>query len=210
MDAKYYFDTIKNDLNNGKDRYDISRKIFTSFPNFTALQYNQHSIEFEIKNEVSTHFNIPFHSIQLCGSAKTGKSLYKHHDFNKDESDFDLAIISPDLYTKYFEIAFKQTDAFTDSTPFPRKKRWNKELKKKVLVNVRDEFLSYLNIGYFRPDLMPNSVHKDSWFSFFNQLSEKYIQYFSGINAGIYLSQTFFEHKQFSALDKSLEFNFEE
>lgn len=210
MDAKYYFETIKNDLENGKDRYDIARKIFTSFPNYTAIQYDQHSVEFEIKNEVSKHFHIPFHSIQLCGSAKTGKSLYKHHDFNKIASDFDLAIISPELYTKYFEIAFKQTHAFTNATTFPRQKRWDKKLKKHIYVNVRDEFLSYLNIGYFRPDLMPQGEDKTAWFTFFNYLSERYIKYFCNINAGIYLSQTFFENKQFAALDKSLEFNFED
>ncbi|HAV2938900.1 TPA: hypothetical protein JH909_002540, partial [Acinetobacter baumannii] len=189
MDAKYYFETIKNDLAIGKDRYDIARKIFTSFPDYTAIKYDQHSVEFEIKNEVSNHFHIPFHSIQLCGSAKTGKSLYKHHDFDKTKSDFDLAIISPELYTKYFEVAFKQTQAFKDATTFPRKKKWNKELQRHINVNVKDEFLSYLNIGYFRPDLMPKSKDRTEWFSFFNHLSEKYIQYFSNINAGIYLSQ---------------------
>ena len=77
-------------------------------------------------------------------------------------------------------------------------------------VNAKDEFLSYLNIGYFRPDLMPNCLDRLSWFRFFSTLSEKYIQYFNGINAGIYLSPTFFLYKQFTALDKSLEFNFEE
>lgn len=210
MDAKYYFDTIRNDLENGKDRYDIARKIFTSFPNYTAVKYDQHSVEFEIKNEVSNHFHIPFHTIHLCGSAKTGKSLYKHHDFDKAESDFDLAIISPELYTKYLENAFKQTKGFTDSTTFHRKKKYNRNTKENYYINTKDEFLSYLNIGYFRPDLMPKGKIKEAWFSFFSQLSEKYIQYFSGINAGIYLSETFFEHKQFAALDKSLEFNFEE
>lgn len=210
MDAKYYFDTIRKDLEDGKSHYEISRKIFSSFPNYTAIHYDQHNIEFEIKNDVSAHFNIPFHTIQLCGSAKTGKSLYKHHDFDKNESDFDLAIISPELYTRFFELTFKQTDGFTDARSFPRQPRWNKELKKKIPVNVKDEFLSYLNIGYFRPDLMPKSSYKDDWFSFFNQLSEKYAQYFYNINAGIYLSQIFFEHKQFAALNKSLEFNFEE
>lgn len=210
MKSKYYFDTIKNDLQDGKNKYDIARKLFISFPNYTAIEYEQHSIEFEIKNEISKFFNAPFHAIHACGSSKTGKSLFKHHDFDKKTSDFDIAIISPELYTKYFEICFKVTNGFTNSTKFPRVKRWNKDQKKFVYVNAKDEFLSYLNIGYFRPDLMPNCLDRLSWFRFFSTLSEKYIQYFNGINAGIYLSPTFFEHKQFAALDKSLEFNFEE
>ncbi|MDW5469984.1 hypothetical protein R7J45_20350, partial [Acinetobacter baumannii] len=86
-----------------------------------------------------------------------------------------------ELYTKYFEVAFKQTQAFKDATTFPRKKKWNKELQRHINVNVKDEFLSYLNIGYFRPDLMPKSKDRTEWFSFFNHLSEKYIQYFSNI-----------------------------
>ena len=203
MQSKYYFDTIKNDLQNGKDKYDIARKLFISFPNYTAIEYEQHSIEFEIKNEISKFFNTPFHTIHACGSSKTGKSLFKHNDFDKKTSDFDIAIISPELYTKYFEISFTTTKGFTDSTPFTRNRRGK-------VINVKQEFLSYLNIGYFRPDLMPYCTDRSNWFKFFSILSEKYIQYFNGINAGIYLSPTFFEHKQFAALDKSLEFNFEE
>lgn len=204
MEIKKYFDIAKEDLSKNKDLYIIARKLFLDYPNYTASYYDQHDIEFEIKNKISIFFNIPFHCIHICGSSKTGKSFFKHTNFDKKNSDFDIAIISSSLYTKYLEIIFKYTDGFKIKTKFPRKKYNGK------FIDGKEHFLQYINIGYFRPDLMPQCKEKDEWFRFFNQISEEYIQYFKNINAGIYLSQTFFEHKQFPSIYKSTEYIFEE
>lgn len=200
FEASNYFNSIKKDHVNSIDKRYTSRKIFLSYPTYIFLRDKNFDIEFEIKDKISNFFKVPIYSIHFCGSAKTGRSLFKHTDFNPIKSDLDVAIISSELFVEYFEISFNATKGFKDLTPFNRIKGRSME----------PGFKQYLNIGYFRPDLMPNCGEKTAWNDFFNEISNTYSKYFSNINAGIFLSQLFFEYKQIAALDKSIEYKFQE
>ena len=48
---------------------------------------------------------------------------------------------------------------------------------------------------------MPSCQLKTDWFSFFGKLSNKHADLFKNINAGVYLSEGFFEMKTASILE---------
>lgn len=76
---------------------------------------NYSSIYDEFKHFVSDKLDIQFGNIAIVGSAKTGFSLAPTKFGNQfsDESDFDLILVSPILYRKfwdaYFDLHFQGT-----------------------------------------------------------------------------------------------------
>lgn len=160
----------------------ISRKIYLSYP--TAVFQKLEDMEFDILNLISEKFEIPFNSIQIIGSAKTGYSYFKKKSFEKGISDLDVAIIDQRLFTKYLEYAYDRTNGFSDLSTF-----YDEEHHKRFIKTIPE--------GFLNPFYLPRGNLKNEWFDFFNQnLSSKYIHYFKSINAGIYTSQYFFEMKQ--------------
>lgn len=180
---------------------EIVRQIYISFPTY-AFEDNR-ELEFEILNEISNFFRIPFHVIQVVGSAKTGTSYFKNREFIIGESDLDIAIISPELYLRYMEITFVHTKGFVDLQGF-----YNKPGKSNV-AQLRN-FKNNLSKGMFRPDLMPDCEEKTAWWEFFEKLSNKHYKLFKNINAGIYMSQSFFEFKQIEGLERYMNGSYEE
>ena len=84
-------------------------------------------------------------------------------------------------------MVFELTNGYKDQTKFLRSKNG---------MNMFNSYKNYLIKGIFRPDLMPNSPAKTDWFRFFENLSAEFSSHFKSINAGLYLSQTYFEHRQ--------------
>jgi hypothetical protein len=194
MDEKlidFYKDIVSRDLKAGLSEKDIVRKLFLTYP--THVFKDNYDTAFEILDEVAWYFSIPITSIQIVGSGKFGFSYFKGTMFEPTESDLDIAIISQDLFTYYSGLTFSVSKGFTDGTVF----RYG-DLQ---------EYKRYISLGIFRPDKMPSCDEKQEWRKFFNELSIKHIKYFKNINAGIYLSETFFEHKQFEIVDKIKHFN---
>ncbi len=169
----------------------ISRKIYLAFPTYAFIKKEE--VEFEILNAVSEHFQIPFLSVNVAGSSKTGFSYCKSHPFKAGTSDLDIAIIDKDLFTQYNEIVLKLTKGFKDLSSFRRTQDGDSNFS---------SYKNYITKGIFRPDLMPSSKDRRKWFQFFNKLSKQYIDLFSNINACIYLSEKFFEFKQSDNIDK--------
>lgn len=168
----------------------IARKIYLSFP--TNVFVGKEELQFEITNSIANQFKIPLSAIQIVGSAKTGYSYYKNQEFKPGESDLDVSIISKELFTNYSEKVLIETKGFKDLSSFGRN------------IDGKSDFSSYrtyINKGIFRPDLMPACDAKRKWFNFFNKLSGKHFDLFDSINAGIYLSQKFFEYKQADNID---------
>ncbi|MCG8208375.1 hypothetical protein [Tenacibaculum finnmarkense] len=163
----------------------IARKIYLSFP--TNVFVGKEELQFEITNSIANQFKVPLTAIQIVGSAKTGYSYHKNKEFQPGESDLDISIVSKDLFTNYAETVLVETKGFKDLSSFAR----NRDGKSNF-----DSYKTYINKGIFRPDLMPSCDAKNKWFNFFNKLSEKHFELFGSINAGIYLSQKFFEFKQ--------------
>jgi hypothetical protein len=190
-----YIETIRREWVSSEHRHDLARKIFISYP--TKVFSGKEDIEFDIIDNISNFFNIPFSSIQVVGSAKTGYSYINQRDFQEGQSDLDIAIINQELFLFYMELCYKVTKGYKDLSKFPRdsfKSNSQDSYYKKCITN-----------GQFRPDLMPACNEKRNWYAFFNRLSNKYYKLFKNINAGIYLSQHFFEFKQVETLEIYME-----
>lgn len=144
---------------------------------------------FQIINDVSEHFGVPFRRIYITGSAQTGYSYFKQRDFDPSESDLDLAIVDARLFQHYCEISYRETDAYADQTKF-------------ASVDTLREFQQYVAKGYFRPDYMPNCSAKWAWFRFFSKLGRRYSSLVCKINCGLFFSESFFERKQVPVIGK--------
>ena len=181
-----HLESIDEGLKANRPHTEIVRKIYLTYPTNTLIGNEER--QFQILNEISEYFNVPIINIQVVGSSKTGYSFHKRTTFNSLTSDLDIAIIDGNLFQKYTEWVFRATDGFADRTGF-------------TLNDGNSTYLQYINCiakGIFRPDLMPTGKKRLNWLKFFGQLSSKNKDLFKSINAGIYLSQTFFEFKQAS------------
>lgn len=175
---------IKSGLSNNDTKNLIARKIYLSYS--TEIFKDNEDAEFYIKNTISQQFEIPFSSIEIAGSSKTGLSFYKNKVFQPGLSDLDIAIISLPLFNKFSEHSHQITKGYTDLTIFPffKGRRTDKQ------------FISKLPDGFVNPFFMPNCEMKSKWLDFFNKLSNSYFDLFKNINGGIYASEYFFEFKQ--------------
>lgn len=167
----------------------ISRKIYLGYP--TAVFKDKEDIEFEIRNEIAVNFDIPFTSVQIVGSAKTGYSFPNKREFKEGESDLDVAIISSRLFINFLDYAYKDTDGYSDLTRFYKNDNYA-------------HLMETVSIGYINPIDLPRGELKTQWFTFFRKLSESYIDFFKNINGGVYATQYLFEMKQYQAIEKYL------
>jgi hypothetical protein len=184
-----YLDSIQSGLEAKKKHIEIARKIFLTHP--TNAFRDKEEKQFEILNEVSDYFKIPITNIQVVGSSKIGQSFHKKTVFSSGTSDLDLAIIDSNLFVYYTELIYSVTKGFSDLTKFSRNQNG---------VSNYVEYSQYLLKGIFRADLMPTAEIRAQWTTFFGKLSAKHTDLFKSINAGIYLSQRFFEIKQTSTI----------
>ncbi|MGV2703380.1 UNVERIFIED_CONTAM: hypothetical protein MT382_07195 [Aeromonas salmonicida] len=188
-----HIESIEAGLQSKKPYNEIIRKVYLSYPTKTLVGDEER--QYDILNEISCFFNVPIMSIQVAGSAKTGRSFHKQRNFEPKNSDLDIAIIDSGLYINYVEKIFTVTKGYTDKTGF----------KIKDGNNTVEEYISYLTRGIFRADLMPTCEERKIWNQFFGKLSNKHSDLFKSINAGIYMSQLFFECKQRSIIRNYIE-----
>jgi hypothetical protein len=175
---------IKTSLKNNESHTLIARKIYLSYS--TEIFKDNEDKEFYIKDNISRQFEIPFSSIEVAGSSKTGISFFKDKTFEPGKSDLDIAIISLPLYNKFAETSHKLSKGYVDLTVFPIFRSRN----------TATQFTKGLSNGFVNPFYMPNCALKSNWLDFFNKLSNEYFDMFKNINGGIYASEYFFETKQ--------------
>ncbi|HEK20713.1 MULTISPECIES: hypothetical protein [unclassified Mucilaginibacter] len=183
-------DGIKSGLAKKDPHNFIARKIFLSYQ--TEVFKSDPDAEFYIKNNISLKFQIPFSSIEVAGSSKTGFSFFKDKKFEKGQSDLDIAIISLPLFNKFVETTHSLTKGYSDLTKFPIFKGQN----------TVDQFRRGLANGFVNPFFMVDSIFKSNWIDFFNTLSNSYFDMFKNINGGVYASEYFFEYKQEECIRK--------
>ncbi len=183
-----HIESIESGIKEKMPYNEIVRKVYLVYP--TKALIGNEDRQYMILNDISCYFSIPIMSVQIAGSAKTGKSFYQNRDFIPGVSDLDIAIIDSSLFAYYMELVFTLTKGYSDRPKFPIK-----EGRSTV-----DEYLSYLSKGIFRPDLMPTCRERAEWNNFFGKLSDKHSDLFKSVNAGIYMSQAFFENKQRTAI----------
>lgn len=186
-----YLAAIDRDIESKVPHEETVRKVYLSYPTF-AFQ-DKDDLKYEIFNEISKFFGVPFTSIQITGSGQIGRSLHKKRDFQEKTSDLDVAIINSSLFIQYMEIVSNETNGYRDVSKFP--------IDIDNGGTVKQQYLAYLGKGIFRPDLMPSCKKRADIRSFFGRLSTKHSNIFKSINAGIYLSECFFEKKQRTAIE---------
>ncbi len=186
-----HLNVIEKALEEGVAHTDIIRKVYLTYPTYAFV--GDEEVQFEILNKIANFFSISINSIQVTGSGKIGRSLHKERDFDSKVSDLDISIIDSSLFVQYMEIVFKVTNGHRDGTLFPMDTLLGGSIKAK--------YLAYLNKGMFRFDMMPSGEERAKVREFFSKLSTEYNYKFKSINAGIYLSQSFFEMKQRSAIE---------
>lgn len=176
----------------GESALMIARRIYFLSP--TAAFAKEPDRELQVYLNVSEFFDIPFNSIQVVGSAKTGISLVKSTPFTAEGSDIDIAVVDQSLFMYYVEKAFTISEGYVRNDLFPKSKDDGKP--------TTSRFKECLSKGIFRPDLMPYCPERAEWMSFFSKLSSSHREFCSGMSAALYASSVFFEWKQKIAIDK--------
>jgi len=184
-------DGIKLGIKEAKPNRVIARKIFLSYS--TEVFKDNEDKEFYIKDNIARKFEIPFSSIEVAGSSKTGLSFFKDKKFEPGKSDLDVAIISLPLFNKFSETVHELTKGYSDLTVFPMFKGYSTAQQFRYGIS---------NNGFVNPFFMPNCKLKSKWLDFFNTLSNSHYDLFKNINGGIYASEYFFECKQEECINK--------
>lgn len=127
----------------------------------------------ELRSEVASQWHLHPNEIILVGSGKLGFSIKKKKRFQPftSESDYDIAIISSDLFDYFWRMAFRFTPRYYD---------WRK----------KDEFQEYMVSGWMRPDMLPSEEFLDRarWDAFFDELSTRTNYGRHPMKAGLYKS----------------------
>lgn len=153
-----------------------------------ALSEDQH---YRLKESVCEHFGIEFNNVVLVGSGKLGFSIKAEKRFQTfgDESDIDIAVISPELFTKVWEEAYLYKKSGAD---------WQKSF----------DFFKYLSEGWIRPDKLPSSKYFEfskKWWDYFNGLTFKQDFGPYKIRAGLYHSLFFLQEYQMICVNQCIE-----
>jgi hypothetical protein len=140
---------------------------------------------FDLKAEVADHFEIHPSEILLVGSAKLGFSIAPRKRYRPfgDQSDIDIAIVSPPLFEKIWQQVFDYQDNISYFWP-------------------RDDeidFKHFLFTGWIRPDKLPPArsfSFRKEWWDFFLSLTSTGVYGPYKITAGLYKSWYYLEKYQ--------------
>jgi len=139
--------------------------------------------EYQIKNAISSKFEVDIFSVHFGGSGKTGESYHKVSNFRQGESDLDAAIISGALFIRFLEESLRVTDRFKDLTAYAGR-----------IDDVRS-FKQRLCLGILIPNEMPDCSLRSEWIDFFENISYGNSDLFKDVNCWIYSSQVAYELK---------------
>jgi hypothetical protein len=150
---------------------------------------------YEFRKRIAVHFDIGFHEVFITGSGKLGFSPHKRTEFSYD-SDIDVAIVSNTLFNSMME----------------KIRCYQMQLREaRITVSKREiskyhRFLEYSAIGWFRPDLLPDSFDigdiRERWFDFFTSISDGRSEVGNyKVNAGVFKSYRHLEKYTFSGLE---------
>jgi hypothetical protein len=150
-----------------------------TYGNCYALDDTQY---FNLKSRVAKEFDLHHSCVLLVGSAKLGFSIVPDKRYRGfcDQSDIDVAIISPDLFDQMWIALYD----YNKQGGF-----WPK----------MDEFQKYLFRGWLRPDKFPPDARFDPasrWWEFFRELTQSQMFGPFAIKAGLYKSWHFLESYQ--------------
>lgn len=160
----------------------IIKKIYLASPTINFIGNSE--LTYNILNEVSDFFNIPFKHIYITGSAQLGFSLKTLTKFQKGSSDLDLAIVDSNLYSKILNQIVIETESLRMKSGFKRR---------------NDSYTNYIeNVsrGFIHPLYFPSGETKNEWDKFFSKLTIKNKKEYSKISACLFISEESFKIRQ--------------
>jgi len=151
-----------------------------------ALDEHQH---ISLKTEIAQEFQIHPNEVVVVGSGKLGFSIVPTKRYRPlcDESDIDVAIVSPTLFDELWRLAFDY------------------RLATGVTWDNGQRFADYLFRGWIRPDMLPPGqefIRREHWFEFFRRLSSSAAFGRYRVNGGLYRSWYFLEAYQAAGVVK--------
>jgi len=127
---------------------------------------------------IRAHFGRSGLDCLFVGSANLGFSIVekasrpRYRPFS-DESDIDIAIVSPSLFDEVWEQTFLK---------FLAERPWH----------TAQEFQKYFFRGWIRPDKLPYDFKfRSDWFDFFRTVSKDHFDSLHTVSCGLYKSRTF-------------------
>lgn len=154
--------------------------------------------EFQLKQEISSRFGVPYPSISFTGSAQIGFSIHKDALFEPGVSDLDVACIDAQLFQRAWIDVIQTTRAFTDLSKFAQRADKVKLFKERIVKR-----------GMILVDEMPTSHLSNKWRSSQDQISRKHAGLFGRVSVAIYLNEYAFCWKQNSSIAQLMEVGFE-
>lgn len=180
-DVQTRIDSFKTDLRTKPTPYMIRK--YTTFGEAFIVERDKY---FDLRSDISDHFLIHPSEVLMVGSGKLGFSIKpsKRYIPFGEESDIDMAIVSPDL----FDRVWKQSLEYSLSGAL-----WGRESS--------DIFKKYLFRGWIRPDKLPVTPEfkeTQDWWEYFNLLTN--LHGIAKITGGLYRSWYHFELYQSRAI----------
>lgn len=145
---------------------------------------------YALKNKICDKLEVGFDNVIIVGSCKLGFSIKPSKRFIPfgEESDIDVAIVSPVLFESVWKTAMEYKYSNAD---WPSK----------------EKFFKYLSDGWIRPDKFPkgeNFAFSTDWWEFFSELTNSRIYGDYKIAAGIYYNSFFLEKYQETCLEQCI------
>ena len=174
-------DRFKDDLNSLADSMMVQKYI--TYGDCHILSDDTY---FKLKSEIANKFGIHPTEVVIVGSGKLGFSIAPNKRFLPfgDNSDIDIAIISPTLFDRIWIDVF---DYWKEISYWPGER----------------EFREYLFRGWIRPDKLPPANRfewRRVWWDFFRELGGLGIYGPYKLRAGIYKSWHFLESYQVTSI----------
>lgn len=163
-----------------------ARRIVQKHVTFGEAEVLSRSRHFDLRSRIADRFSCHPHTVVVVGSAKLGFSIKpsRRYGLFGDRSDIDLAIVSSDLFMRFW----RDVLAFVDAGGY-----WEDSRR------FRDKMFD----GWMRPDLLPPSARygpASEWWEFFRGLTNSGDYGPFKISAGLYLDWDYLERYQVRAV----------
>lgn len=175
---------MKSEIDSSGNVSLVARRFFLGSP--VMAFRDRPEVQIDILQKVTKQFGISYGEIHIAGSARIGYSAHKKREFKPKESDLDVAIICPRVFSELLSEAGRVSKGFTDRSVFGLH-----DGKSDLVL-----FSEYLLKGMIRNDLMPSCKLRAEIDSFFGRLQKDYVGLFKRISAAFYLSEDLFSVKQ--------------
>lgn len=141
-----------------------------------------------IRAQIADRFDVHANKVIIVGSAKLGYSVSPGKSLRPfgDTSDVDVAIVSPQLFEKYWLEMYQAKRSMVDWPNLPDARK-------------------YLFRGWIRPDKLPLLQIRNDWFDFFGSLQSAEGCSPYPVRGGLYYNDEFLEYYQELGVIKSFE-----